>query len=142
MGDVWAEGVTVGQRFHGCLVEDLTRAHIAQYAGASGDFNSVHVDEPFAIEAGRSGVIAHGMLTMGLVGTFLYSVVGHGTLRSFGGRFLAPVMPGDTVRCVLTVKDVQDEKHCRTVSLHVEATTAGGPVFRGEAVAVGQVSDR
>ncbi len=98
---MWGDGVTVGHEFSVCVVEDLGRPHIAQYAGASGDFNSVHVDEEFArSEAGRAGVIAHGMLTMGLTGTFLASVVGHGTLRSFGGRFLAPVEPGDTLECV------------------------------------------
>jgi peroxisomal enoyl-CoA hydratase 2 len=137
--DMWVDDLGVGQEFDACLVEDLTRAHIAQYAGASGDFNSVHVDEEFArSEAGRPSVIAHGMLTMGLTGTFLASVVGSGTLRSFGGRFLAPVAPGDTLRCVVTVVDVVEDGVQRTVSFHLETRTAAGAVvFRGEATAIG-----
>jgi acyl dehydratase len=141
--DVWGDGVAVGHEFSACVVEDLARAHIAQYAGASGDFNSVHVDEEFArSEAGRPGVIAHGMLTMGLTGTFLTSVVGHGTLRSFGGRFLAPVAPGDTLECVATVTEVAGEKGARRVSLCLETRTAAGAVvFRGEAVALGPAQE-
>jgi acyl dehydratase len=101
VADVWADGVAVGHAFTGCPVERLERSHIAQYAGASGDFNLVHVDEVFATtEAGRPSVIAHGMLTMGLTATFVTSIVGLGTLRSFGGRFLAPVQPGDAHQCV------------------------------------------
>ncbi len=141
--DVWGDGLSVGQEFGACLVEDLGRAHIAQYAGASGDFNSVHVDEAFATsEAGQPGVIAHGMLTMGLTATFLTSVVGHGTLRSFGGRFLAPVAPGDTLECVATVTEVVEEVGARRVSLRLETRTAAGAVvFRGEAVALGPAED-
>jgi acyl dehydratase len=84
---LWADTVMPGDVFQGVLVEELGRAHIAQYAGAAGDFNSVHVDDEFArAEAGRPGVIAHGMLTMGLVGTFVQSIVAEGTVRAAAGR--------------------------------------------------------
>jgi acyl dehydratase len=135
--DVWDSAVSVGTEFVACVVEDLGRAHIAQYAGASGDFNSVHVDEVFATSAaGRESVIAHGMLTMGLTATFLTSIVGHGTLRSFGGRFLAAVLPGDTLDCRATITDVLHEEGQNRVSLHIETRTAAGSVvFVGDAVA-------
>jgi acyl dehydratase len=135
--DMWDPTVTVGAEFVACVVEDLGRAHIAQYAGASGDFNSVHVDEVFATsEAGRESVIAHGMLTMGLTATFLTSIVGHGTLRSFGGRFLAAVQPGDTLDCLATITDVSQDGGRKRVSLHIETrTSAGSVVFVGDAVA-------
>jgi acyl dehydratase len=130
--------VTIGNEYSARLVECIGRAHIAQYAGASGDFNSVHVDEAYAThQAGRSSVIAHGMLTMGLTATFVTSIVGHGTLRSFGGRFLAPVEPGDTLDCVAKVTDViVDDGGERRVSLHLETKNAAGVVvFRGESIA-------
>jgi acyl dehydratase len=135
--DVWADGVAGGHTFSACLVEELGRPHIAQYAGASGDFNLVHVDEVFATTAaGRPGVIAHGMFTMGLTATFVTSIVGRGTLRSFGGRFLAPVEPGDALRCVAEVVGMVEEGVTRRVSLRLEtATSTGKVVFRGEAVA-------
>lgn len=44
----------------------LTRDSLVRYAGASGDFNPIHYRDDFAIAVGLPGVLAHGMLTMGL----------------------------------------------------------------------------
>lgn len=44
----------------------LTRDALVRYAGASGDFNSIHYRDDVAKAVGLPGVIAHGMLTMGL----------------------------------------------------------------------------
>src|SRR5690625_407629 len=46
---------------------DITRADLIRYAGASGDYNPIHWSEATAKAAELPGVIAHGMLTMGLV---------------------------------------------------------------------------
>ena len=43
----------------------FTRADLVRYAGASGDFNIIHWNERTALAVGLTGVIAHGMLTMG-----------------------------------------------------------------------------
>lgn len=45
----------------------LTRADLVRYAGASGDFNPIHWSDATAQAAELPGVIAHGMLSMGLV---------------------------------------------------------------------------
>ena len=42
----------------------ITTTQLVMYAGASGDFNRIHYDHPFAVQKGLGGVIAHGMLTM------------------------------------------------------------------------------
>lgn len=44
----------------------LTRDSLVRYAGASGDFNSIHYRDDVALAVGLPGVLAHGMLTMGL----------------------------------------------------------------------------
>ncbi len=44
----------------------LTRDSLVRYAGASGDFNPIHYRDDVAISVGLPGVLAHGMLTMGL----------------------------------------------------------------------------
>ncbi|GAA2238742.1 MaoC family dehydratase [Herbiconiux moechotypicola] len=44
----------------------LTRESLVRYAGASGDFNAIHYRDDVAAEVGLPGVLAHGMLTMGL----------------------------------------------------------------------------
>src|SRR5262245_56851306 len=38
-----------------------------RYAGASGDFNPIHIDDEFAKAVGLPGSILHGLYTMGLV---------------------------------------------------------------------------
>ena len=52
-------------------VGPLTRTDIVRYAGASGDFNPIHHDEAFALSAGMPGVMAHGMLSAGILASFV-----------------------------------------------------------------------
>jgi len=76
------------------LVVTFTREQIAAYAEASGDRNPIHLDDEAARAAGLPGVIAHGMLQMGL----LARVAGDpGRLRRLSCRFAEMVRPGDTV---------------------------------------------
>jgi acyl dehydratase len=120
------------------IVDNLTRSTIVQYAGASGDYNPLHTDERYARDiAGHPTVMAHGMLTMGLTGTALVSVVGQEGLLRFGGRFLGPVWPGDSLTMYLHVTDVtQDETDSELISLSVRTENqAGKPVFSGSALA-------
>jgi acyl dehydratase len=72
----------------------FTEEQIAAYAEASGDRNPIHIDAEFARSVGLPGVIAHGMLQMGL----LARVAGEPRrLRLLSCRFAGMVRPGDTV---------------------------------------------
>jgi acyl dehydratase len=44
----------------------VTRDSLVRYAGASGDFNPIHYRDDVAASVGLPGVLAHGMLTMGI----------------------------------------------------------------------------
>jgi acyl dehydratase len=106
---VTAAPVEVGASRSVVLVEDLTRTRIVQYAGASGDYNPVHTDEPFAKDvAGYPGVFAHGMLTMGMTARALTDLIGEEQLVRIGVRFTALVWPGDTLTATITVTEVAD----------------------------------
>jgi acyl dehydratase len=76
----------------------FTKEQIAAYAQASGDHNPIHLDDDFARTVGLPGVIAHGMLQMGLMATVAAEAAG-GTekLRRLYCRFAGMVVPGDTV---------------------------------------------
>ncbi|MGE0212966.1 MAG: MaoC/PaaZ C-terminal domain-containing protein [Parvibaculaceae bacterium] len=76
----------------------VTRTDLVRYAGASGDFNPLHHDETFAREAGLPSVMAHGMLSAGLLGSFLSAWMEGRFVRRFRVRFVAPVWPGDVLR--------------------------------------------
>ncbi len=72
----------------------ITPEQIAAYAEASGDRNPIHLDEEFARSVGLPGIIAHGMLLMGLMA----STVGESRkLRQISVRFGGIVVPGDTI---------------------------------------------
>jgi len=76
----------------------FTKEQIDAYAEASGDRNPIHLDDEFARSVGLPGVIAHGMLQMGIAGTVASEEGGGGDrLRRIHCRFAGMVVPGDTV---------------------------------------------
>ncbi|WP_314707355.1 MaoC family dehydratase [Rothia mucilaginosa] len=80
----------------GSRTEELSRASLVRYAGASGDFNPIHWNERFAQSVGLSGVIAHGMLTMGTAVQLVSDWVGDpGAIVDYQTRFTKPVPVAD-----------------------------------------------
>ncbi|MDQ2942180.1 MAG: MaoC family dehydratase N-terminal domain-containing protein [Candidatus Dormibacteraeota bacterium] len=76
----------------------FTKEQIAAYAEASGDRNPIHLDDEFARKVGLPGVIAHGMLQMGLAGSIAAEAAGGPEkLRRLYCRFAGMVLPGDVV---------------------------------------------
>jgi acyl dehydratase len=132
-----ARSLQVGSAHQAIVVDGLTRTQIVQYAGASGDFNPLHTDEVYATQVARSpSVFAHGMLTMGLTGKMLTDYVGDGRLLRFGGRFTAPVWPGDTLTTTATVTAVVVESGPPAAELEVVTRNQEGTVvFSGSAAA-------
>lgn len=71
----------------------LTREALVRYAGASGDFNPIHYRDDVAAAVGLPGVLAHGMLTMGVaVGTLAEALGDSGRIAEYGVRFTRPVV--------------------------------------------------
>ena len=91
--------VQAGDELPALVVGPVTPELFAAYAGASGDYNPLHTDPAFARAAGLDGVIAHGMLVMGLLGRLVARLSEPGGLRDFRVRFRAPTRPGETLRC-------------------------------------------
>jgi acyl dehydratase len=75
----------------------VTRTDLVRYAGASGDFNPIHHDEGFARRAGLPSVMAHGMLSAGLLASFVTRWFGPGSVRRYKVRFRDRVWPGDVL---------------------------------------------
>jgi acyl dehydratase len=116
----------------------LDRALLKQYADASGDQNPIHQNEEFAVSVGLPNVIAHGMLTMALVGKYVSDFAGgSANVLEYSARFIKPVIVplGEKVDLTVsaTVAEVLDGK----VSLSLSATSAGVKVL-GMAKAVVQ----
>ena len=80
----------------GSRTVELSCASLVRYAGASGDFNPIHWNERFAQSVGLSGVIAHGMLTMGTAVQLVSDWVGDpGAIVDYQTRFTKPVPVAD-----------------------------------------------
>jgi 3-hydroxybutyryl-CoA dehydratase len=104
---VHLEEIEIGSRFQTSR-RTVTESDIATFAGVSGDFNPLHVDEIFAREETPfGGRIAHGPLVLG-ISYGLRSVRDDWkilALASCERSFRAPVFPGDTVWGVYEVLD-------------------------------------
>ncbi len=80
----------------GSRTVEISRASLVRYAGASGDFNPIHWNERFAQSVGLSGVIAHGMLTMGTAVQLVSDWAGDpGAIVDYQTRFTKPVPVAD-----------------------------------------------
>jgi acyl dehydratase len=115
-----ASELRVGETREEVVFENLSRTQLVMYAGASGDYNPVHTDEPFATRvAGYPTVFAHGMLSMGATARMLTNWVGDGRLTQYGVRFVSQVWPGDTLTARATVRAIREEGGQRLVDLDV-----------------------
>jgi acyl dehydratase len=108
----------------------VDRALLKQYADASGDQNPIHQNEEFVLSVGLPNVIAHGMLTMALVGKYVSDFAGgSANVLEYGARFIKPVIVPAGQKVDLTVSASVTEVSDGKVSLTLSATSAGVKVL-------------
>ena len=104
----------------------LDRALLRAYADASGDQNPIHQNEEFALSVGLPNVIAHGMLTMALVGKYVTDWSGGSTsVKEFGARFIKPVIVPAGEKVDLTINATVIEVNGDEIKIDLVATSAG-----------------
>jgi acyl dehydratase len=133
-----AAEVSVGDELPPLSVR-ITRADLVRYAGASGDLNPIHWNERFAREVGLPGVIAHGMLTMGLAGRIVTGWTGDpGAVVEYGVRFGRPVpVPDDDEGALVEVTGkVTKVLEDGTFKVNVTASFEGKSVLGGASARV------
>lgn len=121
----------------------LTRDSLVRYAGASGDFNPIHYRDDVAQSVGLPGVLAHGMLTMGLAVQPVHAWLGdHGVIRSYQVRFTRPVVvdpvAGNQVGVVAVIGLVteNDDGVVESVRVDLTVTAETGETVLGKAQVV------
>jgi acyl dehydratase len=88
----------------------VTTADVKAYADAGGDQNPLHQDERFARSVGFSGIIAHGMFTMGHMAAAVTAFAGDpAAVREISAQFRAPVFMGEEIVAGGTIVAVDDE---------------------------------
>lgn len=125
--------VAVGDTF-ALDIDPVSTTQLVRYAGASGDYNRIHYDAPYAEEAGLGGVIAHGMLTMAFMGRALTGWAGEdAAVGRLAARFTAPVRPGDVVSISGTVSERKDTADGIQASCQLIARVGEKKVAMGDA---------
>ncbi|HEX8626767.1 MAG TPA: MaoC family dehydratase [Catenuloplanes sp.] len=109
----------------------ITRADLVRYAGASGDFNPIHWSDRFAVKVGLPGVIAHGMLTMALVGRAVTTWAGSpDAVVEYGVRFTRPVVvPDDDEGTEVVVTALAKPAEDGLTRLDITATCQGEKIL-------------
>jgi acyl dehydratase len=80
-----------------------------RYAGASGDFNPIHIDEDFAREVGLPGKILHGLWTMAQVARAQTEAAGGpDRLRRLSVQFRGMGVPEAEITVTSKVREVRD----------------------------------
>ena len=111
----------------------VTRDNLVKYAGASGDFNPIHYRDDIAQSVGLPGVLAHGMLTMGIAIQPVADWIGDpGKIVDYQVRFTRPVpvdaVDGATIVVTATVGAVDAD------TARIDLTVvAGGATVLGKA---------
>ena len=127
------EELTVGQTAE--FGKTITEADVTLFAGVTGDFNPVHMNEVAAQQSRFGGRIAHGMLSAGLISaTIAGKLPGPGSIYlSQTLRFTAPVRIGDTVTASVSIVEIMTTK--RRVRLATVCRNQNGvTVLDGEAI--------
>jgi acyl dehydratase len=113
----------------------ITRESLVRYAGASGDFNAIHYRDDVAASVGLPGVLAHGMLTMGLAVQPVVDWVGDpARIGAYQVRFTRPVVvdpaSGATIEVVAKIGALDEVAGTARIDLTV---TVDGQTVLGKA---------
>jgi acyl dehydratase len=124
----WSAGDELEER----KLPPVDRMRLIKYAGASGDFNPIHLVDEAAAESGLPGIIAHGMLTVATMGLLFSPYLEHGYVKTFRSRFSGMVFLGDVLRVGGRVSSVEETDEGRLYAFEVYARRDEDTVASGE----------
>lgn len=115
------------------LTKTITMEDIVKFSEVSTDVNPVHLDPDYAATTPFKGIIAHGMLSAGLISAVMANQLpGPGTVYLGQSlKFKVPVRPGEEVTATATIKEIDARR--KRVVLETVCTVQGRTVIEGEA---------
>lgn len=108
--ELYFQNINVKDQMPVLVKGPVKHMQLVKYAGASGDFNPLHVDPEVGKAVGIGGQIAHGMLVMGFVGQALAGWIPKKYLRKFNVRFVGMTRLNETVTVTGKVTDKKQER--------------------------------
>jgi len=133
---LYFEAVKVGDELPPLVKPPVDRSQVARFAGATGDYGPLHVDEPFARNAGFPSVLVPGMLTTGFLAELASDWLRGARIRRFSARFVKIVWPGD----VVTVRGRVADRRFEPGGKYAVDIEVWGENQRGELVVRGAVT--
>lgn len=126
--------VDVGDHYETAGIK-ITEAQIAAFAGLSGDFFDIHVDDEAAREAGFPCRIGHGLLGLALAdGLKVRAKVQFGSIATlkWDWSFKAPLIMGDRISARITVagKRLTRNPERGILTLHMSVVNQDGSVIQ------------
>lgn len=112
----------------------LTESHIVGFAGLSGDFFDLHMDEDFARELGFPARVAHGLLGLSMLdGLKNRADVRIASIASLGWNwdFKAPLCAGDRIEGRVRIAELSPTSKPERAFMRLDLTLIGN----GETVA-------
>jgi 3-hydroxybutyryl-CoA dehydratase len=97
------------------FTKTVTEGDVYAFAGITGDFSPIHVDEEFCKGTRFGTRIAHGALLVGFVSTVMGKMTARlpapgGVSYRYEVKFVGPVRFGDTVTTELTLAEARPER--------------------------------
>jgi len=120
------------------FTKTVTETDAYLFAGVTGDFYPLHVDEEFAKTTRFKTRIVHGALLVGFVSTVMARINGHipppgGVSYRYDIKFIGPVLFGDTITTTLTVREKNPERN--EIILDAVCTNQkGDAVLKGQTI--------
>jgi 3-hydroxybutyryl-CoA dehydratase len=114
----------------------ISEADVYAFAGITGDFYGVHVNEEFAKGTRYGTRIAHGALLVGFISTVMGKIAEKipppgGVSYRYDVKFVAPVRFGDTITTELIIIEKRNEKK-EIISQIISTNQRGERVLTGQ----------
>ncbi len=120
----WFEEFEVGQSIV-TVGRTITESDVVRFAGLSGDYNQIHVDEEYSKASHFGRRVAHGLLILSIAsGLSVQTGVMEGTVVAFREitewKFSKPVFIGDTIHVVMEVTGMKEYRRIGTGALVID----------------------
>lgn len=102
-------------------VGEITQATLARYAGASGDFNAIHVDPDFARTVGLQNTIAHGMFIKAQLSRLATNWIAPQKIVSLHTKFKNMTLVGEKIICKGYIKKKKENESGKFLIVTLEA---------------------
>lgn len=120
----------------GYVEKTISETDVYQYAGITGDFSWLHVNEMRAQYGHFKTRIVHGMLLLGLISNVVGNQMpGAGTIyETQSANFIRPCYIGDTVRAQTEIVELLNQGRVRLRTVCVNQN--GQTLLEGEAIVI------